>query len=57
MLDDFDPSTMPLLQLLRVLDSYRLTGMVKGATIALDFTEVIITNTLRPGTPWLRKTA
>ncbi len=48
LLDDFDPSKMPLLQLLRVLDSYKMTGMVKGATVTADWTDVIITNNEPP---------
>ncbi len=48
LLDDFDPGKMPILQLLRVLDSYKFTGMVKGDTVTADWTEVIITNNIPP---------
>lgn len=53
-LDDFDPKKMPLLQLLRVLDSYAFTGMVKGSSVKADWTEVIITNNHSPET-WYPK--
>lgn len=54
LLDDFDPKKMPLLQLLRVLDSYEYTGMVKGSVVRADWLEVIITNNAHPST-WYPK--
>ena len=42
-LDEFDPSKVALLNLLRILDQYKYTGMVKGGTMTADWTEVIIT--------------
>lgn len=48
LLDDFDPSKMPLLQLLRVLDSFTFVGEVKGSVVTADWTEVIITNNIHP---------
>jgi hypothetical protein len=50
-LDDFDPKTMSILQLLRVLDKYTFVGMVKGSTVTADWTRVIITNNL-PVSQW-----
>lgn len=47
-LDDFDPSKMPLLQLLRVLDPYKFVGMVKGSHVVADWLVVIITNNIHP---------
>lgn len=50
LLDDFDPSSISMMNMLRLLDPYPYTGQVKGLKggVTLDHLTVIITNNMDP---------